>query len=206
MDSVAEYSWGRVLKEKAETMTHVLEFPYNGEPNHEFLMHDPITPNNHHFVRNHGGIPKCINADKYEVEIGGKVKKKVSLKLSDLRDPAKFPQRKLEVTLQCCGTRRCEQIALYPGHGLVVPNAPWPEGAIGNAVYTGVYLKDVLERACEGITLTSMQAHAEFISADTYFKFNQLYNYAVSVPYRFVEKENVMLAWDMNGKVSWCGP
>ena len=79
-------------------------------------------------------------------------------------------------------------------------NAPWPEAAIGNAVYTGVYLQDVLEKACGGITIDRMQAHAEFISADTYFKYDTLYNYAVSVPYRFVDKENVMLAWEMNGE------
>lgn len=121
MDTVPEYSWGRVLKEKSKTMNHVLAFPYNGEPNHLELLKDPVTPNDHHFVRNHGGIPKCINPDKYEVEISGKINKKVSLKLSDLKDPKQFPQRKLAVTLQCCGTRRIEQIALYPGHGLLVP-------------------------------------------------------------------------------------
>lgn len=202
LDTVPEYSWGRVLKEKASTMTHVLAFPYNGEPNHEFLMKDPITPNDHHFVRNHGGIPKCVRPDKYKLQIGGKVNKEISISLADLRDPQKFPQQKLAVTLQCCGTRRIEQIALYPGHGLLVPNAPWPEGAIGNAVYTGVLLKDVLERACDGINVDKVKAHAEFISADTYFKFNQVYNYAVSVPYRFVDKDSVMLAWEMNGKVS----
>lgn len=182
-------------------MTHVLDFPYNGEPNHGSLMEDAITPSQHHFVRNHGGIPKCINPELYKVEIGGKVKRPISLKLSDLKDPNQFLQRKITVTLQCSGTRRREQIALYPGHGLLVPNTPWPNGAIGNAVYTGVFLKEVLDTACDGITISNMEAHVEFISADTYFKSDLLYKYAVSVPYRFVERMDVILAWEMNGEV-----
>lgn len=35
----------------------VLDFPYNGEPPRQALMNSPITPNNIHFVRNHGGQP-----------------------------------------------------------------------------------------------------------------------------------------------------
>lgn len=34
LDSMAEYSWGRVIEEKVPTMTHVFDFPYNGEPDH----------------------------------------------------------------------------------------------------------------------------------------------------------------------------
>lgn len=167
-------------------------------------MENPLTLVEHHFVRNRGGIPKCINPEKYMLEISGKVGKPISITLSELQDPDRFPQKKLAVTLQCCGTQRKEQIDLYPGHGLLVANAPWPEGAIGNAVYTGVFLKDILERACGGITLETTQAHAEFISADTYLKPDKPFNYAVNVPYRFVEKESVMLAWEMDGKVSDC--
>jgi sulfite oxidase len=66
-------------------------------------------------------------------------------------------------------------------------------------VYRGVPLKKVLKRACGGILPECK--HLEFIGADTYFKKNQVYNYAVSVPWRKVrQNEEVLLAWEMNGK------
>lgn len=43
-------------------------------------------------------------------------------------------------------------------------------------------------------------AHVEFFGADTYFKKGQVYNYAVSVPIRKVKVNEVLLAWEMNGK------
>lgn len=43
--------------------------------------------------------------------------------------------------------------------------------------------------------------HIEFIAADTYFKKGQVFNYAVSVPYRKVRQaDEVLLAWEMNGE------
>jgi sulfite oxidase len=199
---IPDYSWERVLKEKASNMTHILAFPYNGEADHETLAKHSITPNEHHFVRNHGGVPKCINHDEYTLTIEGLVKNPVTLKLKDLKDPKRFPQRKLAVTLQCAGTRRSEQIAEYPGDGDELINAPWTEGAISNAVYTGVSLKKVLKIASGGITLDPKVAHCEFFGADTYFKKNHLYNYAVSIPYSKVRHDDVILAWEMNGEVS----
>ena len=43
--------------------------------------------------------------------------------------------------------------------------------------------------------------HLEFIGADTYFKKGDVFNYAVSVPWRKVrQNEEVLLAWEMNGE------
>jgi len=36
--------------------------------------------------------------------------------------------------------------------------------------------------------------------ADTYFKKGEVYNYAVSVPWRKVKRHEVILAWEMNGE------
>lgn len=69
----------------------------------------------------------------------------------------------------------------------------------GTAVYRGVPLKKVLKIACGGV-LPEAQ-HLEFIGADTYFKKGDVYNYAVSVPWRKVKQnEEVLLAWEMNGE------
>jgi sulfite oxidase len=197
-----DYSWEKVKAEKAANMTHVLAFPYNGEANHEDLHNDPITPNEHHFVRNHGGVPKCIDVDQYTLTVEGLVHNPVKLTLAELKDLNRFPQRKMAITLQCAGTRRMEQVAEYPGDGDELLNAPWSEGAISNSVYTGVSLKKVLKIACGGITVDPKKAHCELFGADTYFKKGELYNYGVSIPYSKVRHDDVLLAWEMNGEVS----
>ncbi|KAF9222999.1 molybdopterin binding oxidoreductase [Gyrodon lividus] len=197
LKSIVDFSWETVQKEKPD-LIHLLDFPYNGETRRDQLLQGKITDNKYHFVRNHGGIPD-IDEDVFRLGIGGLVKKAVLLSLKDLKDPEKFPQCEVTVTLQCSGTRRIEQIREYPGDGDELINAPWGEGAIGTAVYRGVALKKVLKKACGGI-LPECQ-HLEFIGADTYFKKGDVYNYAVSVPYRKVRaNEEVILAWEMNGK------
>lgn len=103
-------------------------------------------------------------------------------------------------TLQCSGTRRIEQIAQYPGDGDELINAPWGEGAIGTARWTGVSLKKVIKH-CGGLADKGAgDKHLEFFGADTYFKKGEAYNYVVSVPWRKVRANEVLLAWEMNGE------
>ncbi|KAF9466226.1 Oxidoreductase, molybdopterin-binding domain-containing protein [Collybia nuda] len=197
IEKIVDDSWKTVQEEKPN-LIHLLDFPYNGETRRHQLLEGKLTDNKYHFVRNHGGIPS-VEEDVLELEIGGLVNKTVKLSLADLKDPAKFPQVELTVTLQCSGTRRYEQILQYPGDGDELINAPWGEGAIGTAVYRGVPLKKVLKLACGGVKPECQ--HLEFIGVDTYFKKNNVYNYAVSVPWRKVKQnEEVILAWEMNGK------
>ncbi|KLO08215.1 molybdopterin binding oxidoreductase [Schizopora paradoxa] len=194
---VVDFSWETVQKEKPD-LIHLLDFPYNGETRPDQLLEGKITENKYHFIRNHGGVPD-IDEDAFFLEIGGLVNRPVKLLMKDLKDPEKFPQSEVTVTLQCSGTRRIEQIVEYPGDGDELINAPWGEGAIGTAVYRGVSLKKVLKRACGGI-LPGCE-HLEFIGADTYFKKGNVFNYAVSVPWRKVRmNEEVLLAWEMNGE------
>ncbi|KAG6849083.1 hypothetical protein H0H93_011392 [Arthromyces matolae] len=184
-----KHSWD-VVQEEKPNLIHLLDFPYNGETRRHQLLAGKLTDNKYHFVRNHGGVPD-IQEDKYELEIGGLVNKHVKLTLKELKDPSRFPQEEVIVTLQCSGTRRIEQILQYPGDGDELINAPW--------VYRGVPLKKVLKIACGGVQPECK--HLEFIGADTYFKKNNVYNYAVSVPLRKVrQSEEVLLAWEMNGK------
>lgn len=96
-------------EEKHPDMLHLLEFPYNGEPPKRLVTAKPITPNELHFVRNHGGIPD-INPDDFELKLDGLVKNPTTLKMSDLMNEDLFPRQTNLVTIQCSGTRRIEQI------------------------------------------------------------------------------------------------
>ncbi|KAH8204401.1 hypothetical protein TruAng_001452 [Truncatella angustata] len=191
-----DISWKYVLEEKSEDMIHVLQFPYNGEPPRKRLVETEITSNKDHFVRNHGGIPE-IDPAEYFLDIGGLVNDPKRLTLADLQNEELFPRQSNVVSLQCSGTRRIEQIHQYPGDGDELINAPWGEGAIGTARWTGVSLKKVI-KYCGG--LKDDADNIEFFGADTYVKKGQVYNYAVSVPWRKVKLNEVLLAWEMNGE------
>ncbi|KAG8360410.1 hypothetical protein FVEN_g2098 [Fusarium venenatum] len=186
LTKVPELSWETVLKEKHPEMLHLLEFPYNGEAPKKLLTKNYIMPNELHFVRNHGGIPD-IGHDAWDLRLDGLVNKPQTLTLKDLQDETRFPRVTKLVTIQCSGTRRFEQIVEYPGEGDEMINAPWAEGAIGTAKWTGVSLKKVIKH-CGG--LKEGAKHIELYGADTYFKGGQLMNYVVSVPWSKTGKHN----------------
>ena len=177
-------------------MLHLLEFPYNGEPPKRLVTAKPITPNPLHFVRNHGGIPD-IDASEFTLKLDGLVKNPMSLTLADLQNEDLFPRQSNLVTIQCSGTRRIEQISEYAGEGDEMINAPWAEGAIGTARWTGVSLKKVIKH-CGG--LIDGGKHLELYGAETYFKQGEVMNYVVSVPFSKVKANEVLLAWEMNGE------
>ena len=165
------------------------------------MVETEITSNKDHFVRNHGGIPE-IDESAYELELEGLVNKPMKLTLKDLQNEKIFPRQSTLVTMQCSGTRRIEQIQEYPGDGDELINAPWGEGAIGTARWTGVSLRSVIEH-CGGLKTSpdcrETDIHLEFSGADTYFKKGQVMNYVVSVPWRKARYDEILLAWEMNG-------
>ena len=184
LKSIPEESWLRVIEEKHRDMLHLLQFPYNGEPpkvgtltmshcdlnstdlQQRLVTAKPITPNSLHFVRNHGGIPD-IDPSEYFLKLDGLVKNPKNISLADLQNEELFPRQSSLVTIQCSGTRRIEQINEYAGEGDEMINAPWAEGAIGTAHWTGVSLKKVI-KYCGG--LIDGAKHLEFYGAETYFK------------------------------------
>jgi sulfite oxidase len=100
LTTVPEDSWETVLKEKHPDMLHLLQFPYNGEPPKRLVTSKAITPNDLHFVRNHGGIPR-IDKDKFSLQMDGLVNNPKTYSMADLMDESKFPRMKKLVTIQC---------------------------------------------------------------------------------------------------------
>lgn len=87
------------------------------------MIESAVTPNELHFVRNHGGIPE-IDEAAYFFDVGGLVNEPKRITLAELKNEKLFPRQSNIVTIQCSGTRRLEQIALYPGEGDELINAP----------------------------------------------------------------------------------
>ncbi|HEY1657859.1 MAG TPA: molybdopterin-dependent oxidoreductase [Candidatus Sulfotelmatobacter sp.] len=96
-----------------------------------------LTPVPHFFVRNHMHEPSEIDAATWQLSIGGKVDKPLTLDLAAL---AKMETHSVVNTVECAGN----------GRGLFRPQAAgiqWGKGAVGTARFSGPRLRDVLQRA-----------------------------------------------------------
>jgi DMSO/TMAO reductase YedYZ molybdopterin-dependent catalytic subunit len=98
-----------------------------------------FTQNDRFYVRWHlPNIPASIDPATYRLAIRGHVKKTASLTLGELVH--KFPRYEIAAVNQCSGNSR----------GFFSPRVPggqWANGAMGNALWTGVRLKDLLDYA-----------------------------------------------------------
>lgn len=107
----------------------------NGEPPADAL--DPMfTPPEAFFVRNNGDLPAAIDAQDWRLEITGEVDRPMFLTVPELQKA--FHVVSLSAVLECAGNGRA---FLDP----VVPGAPWREGAVGCARWTGVRMRDLLD-------------------------------------------------------------
>jgi DMSO/TMAO reductase YedYZ molybdopterin-dependent catalytic subunit len=104
----------------------------------EVFDRDVFTPNDQFYVRWHWAvIPTSVDAAAFRLAVRGHVNQALSLSLGDL---LKMPRVELAAVNQCSGNSR----------GFFSPRvtgAQWAHGAMGNARWTGVLLRDVLDRA-----------------------------------------------------------
>ncbi len=114
------------------TRPPLLETPF------EVFDKDVITPNDQFYVRWHwSDIPGQVDADAFRLQVHGHVNTTLSLSLRDL---LALPAVDLVAVNQCSGNSR----GFFQPR---VPGAQWANGSMGNARWTGVRLKDVLDRA-----------------------------------------------------------
>lgn len=97
-----------------------------------------FTPNDRFFVRWHwANLPDAIDPATFKLAVRGHVNTPVSLGLADI---LAMPRVELAAVNQCSGNSR----------GLFLPRVAggqWANGAMGNAKWVGVRLRDVLDRA-----------------------------------------------------------
>lgn len=96
-----------------------------------------LTPVPHFFVRNHMHEPTELNADSWQLTIGGEVEKPLTVTLAEL---SKLETHSVANTLECAGNGRSL-------HRPQVPGIQWGKGAVSTARFSGPRLRDVLQRA-----------------------------------------------------------
>jgi DMSO/TMAO reductase YedYZ molybdopterin-dependent catalytic subunit len=100
------------------------------------LLTTYLTPNDLFFVRHHWN-PTFPDASTWRLTVDGEVERPLALSLSDLKA---MPRASATCVLQCAGNGRSL-------HRPIVPGVQWKYGAVGNAKWTGVRVRDVLEKA-----------------------------------------------------------
>jgi sulfite dehydrogenase len=169
---------------KAQDMTLLTERPPNLEMPARYLAYD-LTPNEAMFVRWHlAGLPTSIDERTFRLKVSGHVDRPVELSLDELKKS--FSPVSITAVNQCSGNGR----GTFEPH---VPGVQWVAGAIGNAKWTGVRLKDVLDRAglkagavdvtFGGLDRPPLQSTPDFVK---------------SLDAARVQDPDVLVAWAMN--------
>ncbi len=147
----------------------------------------PITRNDQFFVRYHlAVVPTEAELAGWSLSVGGEAANgEKTLKLDDLKA---LPQTEITAVCQCSGNRR----------GLFVPHVPgvqWGVGAMGNAVWRGARLRDVLSLVGVkpgAVEVAVRGADGPVLDATPPFR--------KSLPIDRAMDETVLLAWEMNGE------
>ena len=144
------------------------------------------TPNDAFFVRWHlAGMPTRIEAGTFRIKIHGLVKQPVDLSIADLKN--NFEAVEVAAVCQCSGNSR----------GLFNPRVTggqWANGAMGNALWKGVRLRDILNKA--GIATGAVQV--KFNGADGPV-LPATPDFIKSLDMDIALAEDVIVAYSMNG-------
>jgi DMSO/TMAO reductase YedYZ molybdopterin-dependent catalytic subunit len=169
------------MKDKLRIMA---ERPLNAETPAEHLR-SWITPNAVFFARNQGAIPpRRIPLTRWSLTVDGRVEEPRTFTFEQIR---RMPRAIAADTLECSGNGRALLTERAAGN-------PWTIGGVGNAVWAGVWLKDVLAPcrpdaaaahvACEGFDQPLGSAGVKFIR---------------SIPLGKA-LDSTLLAYEMNGE------
>lgn len=160
-------------------------------PNYETpLSHftSEFTANESFFVRYHlAGIPENIDAARWRLRVSGEgVGQPLELSVADLK--SNFDAVEMAAVCQCSGNRR----GFSSPH---VPGVQWGFGAVGNAQWKGVRLKDVLSRAnlrSETVEIVVNGADEPVLDGTP--------DFAKSIPLTKALDDNTLIAYAMNGE------
>ena len=146
-----------------------------------------LTPNDHFFVRSHFGPPSAetIGDSQWTLHVGGAVERSNELTMESLKQ---FEPVTITAVLQCSGNGRAY-------HRPKVPGVQWERGAVGNAQWTGVRLRDVLQAA--GVRAEAR--HVIFQGADRPVVAT-VPLFVRSIPLEKALHPDTLLAYEMNGR------
>ncbi|CAJ1357502.1 unnamed protein product [Effrenium voratum] len=170
--------------------------PFNSEPPLKHLQEAGwITPPSLYVVRNHGAVPQ-LSWSEHRLKITG-VPKPVDLNMDQLSSGEWGTIVSIPVTFICAGNRRKEQNLTKKTVGF-----DWGAGAVGNSVWTGVRLCDLL--AAVGITCASKEhryVHFEGPLGELPQGKTGSYGTSIDIGWALDRERDVLLAFKQNGEL-----
>jgi len=147
-----------------------------------------VTPNDVFYIRNHLWVPSFEEDDlALQIELPDGTEKGYSM--ADLK--SRFKPFTITATLQCSGNRRKHMTE----ESRSTNGLQWNVGAISNAEWTGIRLRDVLADA--GLAVDNWDEekakHVQFMG-------NEAYGASIPIDKAVDRRGDVMLAFAMNGK------
>ncbi|HEY5626747.1 MAG TPA: sulfite oxidase [Nitrospira sp.] len=174
-----------VTKESGPLTVHVTR-PFDAEtPVREFTS--LLTPNHRFFVRSHFGppAPELISEANWKLRLQGQVERPAEFTLAGLRQMEAVT---VTAVVQCSGNGRAF-------HRPKVPGVQWKRGAVGNAQWTGVRLRDLLMQA----GVQGSAKHVQFQGADRPI-LDSVPLFVRSIPLDKAIHPDTILAYEMNGR------
>jgi sulfite dehydrogenase len=169
--------------EKTELILLTDRPPQLETPLHYFR--EDLTANNAFFVRWHyEGIPTYIDLTKFKLQVDGHVGKPLLLSFDELK--TQFEPTTVVAVNQCSGNSRSYFEPRVPG-------GQWRNGAVGNARWTGVKLKDLLQAA--GIKPGAVDV--SFGGLDEAPLFN-MHKFVKALTVDHAMSDEVLVAYEMN--------
>jgi len=145
-----------------------------------------FTSNEDFYVRWHlPAIPTSIDVSTYKLRIDGHIKRPIELSLGDVLN--RFNPVQMAAVNQCSGNSR----------GFFAPRVPggqWGNGAMGNALWRGVALKEILNHA--GIQPGAVQVRFGGLDEG---EMPQTPHFLKSLDIEHAMNGEVMIAYEMNG-------
>lgn len=161
--------------------------PVNAETPPE-LLDDAITPIDRHFIRNNGLLPDDMDASGWTMTVDGFVDTPLELSIADLRD--QFEVVTMALAMECGGNGRAFFNPPAKGN-------QWTYGAIACSEWTGVRLKDVLEKA----GVQSNVIYTAHYGADIHLSGDpEKRPLSRGLPIDKALTENILIAFEMNGE------
>jgi DMSO/TMAO reductase YedYZ molybdopterin-dependent catalytic subunit len=160
------------------------EKPLNAETPVESLR-SWITANSVFFDRNQGGIPaEPISLEEWQLYVDGEVENPLQLTMDQI---LRMPKVTVANTIECSGNSRSLLKEKAMGN-------PWTIGGAGNAIYGGIWLREVLQQA----GLKSSAKHVSFEGFDQPLGSAGV-KFIRSIP---IDKamSTTLLAYEMNGE------
>jgi DMSO/TMAO reductase YedYZ molybdopterin-dependent catalytic subunit len=158
--------------------------PFNAEAPLDALE-APITPVADFYVRTNLGVP-AVDRSSWRLTVDGLVDHPLELALSDLEG---MPSTALTCTMECAGNNRTRLAPITEGE-------PWGPGAISTAVFGGVPLDEVLDRA--GIQPGTVEIRFDGADRGTPRGRTDEIAYERSLPLEDARGHDVLLATAMN--------